>query len=133
MLRGFFGVDFYRQCLAEVYRILRPGGVFGLGEPMHLDVPVPADLAPVYTRGGGVGPAGWADCFTTIDETEALCQEVGFEILEADLAPDAWNWWTQFVQNDPHCKAGPEGEAKIILQDGGRWLSYGYVIARKPA
>lgn len=25
-----------------------------------------------------------------------------------------------------------KGEAKIIQQDGGRWLTYGYVIARKP-
>lgn len=133
MVRGFFGVDFYRGCLAEIYRVLRPGGVFGLGEPMHLDVPIPADLAPIYTQGVGVGPEGWANCFATMGETAALCREIGFEILEADTAPDAWNWWTQFVENDPHCKADPNGEVKIILQDGGRWLSYGYVIGRKPA
>jgi hypothetical protein len=57
---------------------------------------------------------------------------VGFQILEADYAPDAWNWWSQFAINDPHCLADPQGEARIIQQDGGRWLSYGYVIARKP-
>jgi cyclopropane fatty-acyl-phospholipid synthase-like methyltransferase len=132
MVRGLFGVDYYCECLAEIYRVLRPGGIFGLGEPMHRDVPIPPDLFPIYTKGGGVGPEGWADCFVTVEETAALCREVGFNILEADLAPDAWNWWMQFVQNDPHCKADPQGEAKIIRQDGGRWLSYGYVIAQKP-
>ncbi len=132
MVRGLFGVDYYRQCLAEIYRVLRPGGIFGLGEPMHLDVPIPADLSPIYTKGGGVGPEGWSKCFATVTETANLCQDEGFNILEADYAPDAWNWWNQFTLHDPHCQADPEGEARIIWQDGGRWLSYGYVIAHKP-
>lgn len=132
MVRGFFGVDYYRQCLAEIYRILRPGGIFGLGEPMHLDVPIPANLAPIYTKGGGAGPEGWAQCFATITETASLCREAGFTIHEAEYAPDAWKWWSEFASHDPHCKADADGEAKIIRQDGGRWLSYGYVIAQKP-
>ena len=132
MVRGLFGVGYYQKCLAEIYRILRPGGIFGLGEPMHQDIPLPADLSPIYTKGGGVGPQGWADCFATVAETVRLCRDAGFEVLEADHTPDAWNWWQEFVDHDPHCKADPDGEAKIICQDGGRWLSYGYVIARKP-
>ena len=133
MVRGLFGVDAYQQCLTEVYRLLRPGGVFGLGEPMHLDSPIPSDLLSIYTRGGGVGPEGWANCFATVAETANLCRTAGFQILEADYAPDAWSWWYQFSRNDPHCLANPQGEARIIQQDGGRWLSYGYVIAQKPA
>ena len=132
MIRGFFGENMYGQSLSEIYRILRPGGVFGLGEPMHLDVPIPADLAPIYTKGEGAGPEGWAKCFATINETVTACRASGFDILEADNAPDGWHWWDEFSRNDPHCKADPEGEAKIIQQDGGRWLTYGYVIARKP-
>lgn len=132
MVRGLFGVDMYRQCLAEIYRVLRPGGIFGLGEPMHRDVPIPADLLPIYTQGGGVGPEGWADCFATVAETANQCREAGFHIREAEYAPDAWSWWKDFTDHDPHCKADPQGEAKIIRRDGGRWLSYGYVIAQKP-
>jgi hypothetical protein len=99
---------------------------------MHHDVPIPADLVPIYTRGGGAGPEGWADCFASVAETIEVCRAAGFEVLEADHAPDAWDWWMEFVDNDPHCRADPEGEAKIIRQDGGRWLSYGYIIVQKP-
>ena len=132
MMRGLFGEEVYGQCLAEIFRILRPGGILGLGEPMHLDVPIPPDLAPIYGHGSGVGPEGWAKCFATVDETTDACRAAGFEILDAGNAPDGWRWWEEFSRNDPGCIADPEGEAKIIQQDGGRWLTYGYVIARKP-
>jgi len=132
MVRGIFGEKLYCQCLSEIIRVLRPGGIFGLGEPMHLNVPVPPDLAAVYMQGNGVGPEGWAKCFATIDETAAACRAVGFEVMEAGIAPDGWHWWEEFSRYDPYCIADPDGEAKIIQQDGGRWLTYGYVIARKP-
>lgn len=131
MVRGLFGVDYYQSCLAEIHRILRPGGIFGLGEPMHHPVPIPDDLILIYTKGGGVGPEGWADCFATVEETANLCRSAGFYILESDYAPDAWAWWQEFTDHDPHCRADPDGEALVIRQDGGRWLSYGYVIAQK--
>ena len=133
MVRGFFGEALYRQCLSEIFRILRPGGVFGLGEPMHLDVPIPPELAPVYTQGEGIGPEGWAKCFATVEETAEACRQTGFDVQEAGNAPDGWQWWDQFRRNDPYCTSNPEGEARIIQLDGGRWLTYGYVIARKPA
>ena len=132
MVRGLFGEDFYRQCLSEIFRVLRPGGIFGLGEPMHFNVPIPPDLALIYNQGKGAGPEGWAKCFATVEETSEACRASGFEILEADNAPDGWLWWEEFSRNDPFCRANPDGEARIIEQDGGRWLTYGYVIARKP-
>ena len=79
-----------------------------LGEQMRLDVPIPEDLAP----------EGWADCFGSVSETANLCCHAGFNILEAGHAPDAWNWWKEFTEHDPHCKADPQGEARIIRQDG---------------
>jgi hypothetical protein len=52
--------------------------------------------------------------------------------MEADYAPDALSWWQEYATYDPDCRAEPEGEARIIRLDGGRWLSFGYVIAEKP-
>lgn len=129
MIRGFEGQDAYLACLSEIYRVLKPGGVFGLGEPMHLGIDIPPDLVPLVT----VGPASWADCFVTVKETEAICREAGFEIVEADYAPDANLWWQEYVIYDPGSKEDPDGDPKEIEVDGGRWLSFGYVIARKPS
>ncbi|HIJ64602.1 MAG TPA: class I SAM-dependent methyltransferase [Candidatus Hydrogenedentes bacterium] len=133
MIRGSEGEARYRACLAEVCRVLRPGGLLGFGEPMHLDVEMPKDLAPVYTKGEGADIEGWAKCFAAIDETTEAFRSVGFEVLEADYAPDAQLWWEEYCQYTPGCKACPDGEeAQTIRSDGGRWLSFGYVIAQKP-
>jgi SAM-dependent methyltransferase len=127
MIRGMEGEEVYRKCLAEVYRVLKPDGVFGLGEPMHLDVDVPADLAPLVTQGS----APWADCFTTIGETKTACNSVGFEIVEAGYAPDACLWWEEYAEYDPGCQTDLDGDRRTIQVDNGRWLSFGYVVAKK--
>ena len=128
MIRGMKGEDVYRQCLAEIYRVLKPDGVFGLGEPMHLDVDIPADLVPLVTQ----GKEAWVDYFATIKETESACNSVGFEILETDYAPDARLWWEEYSEYDPYCKLDVDGELRAIQVDNGRWLSFGYVVAKKP-
>ena len=129
MIRGIDGEKAYRECLTEIYRVLKPGGVFGLGEPMHLDVEIPADLAPLVTQ----GDESWADCFATIRETEQACNSVGFEVIEADYAPDARLWWQEYAEYDPGCQEDLDGERHAIEVDGGRWMSFGYVVARKPS
>jgi cyclopropane fatty-acyl-phospholipid synthase-like methyltransferase len=129
MIRGIEGEEAYRQCLAEIYRVLQPGGVFGLGEPMHLGVDIPADLAPLVTQGS----EAWVDCFATIQETEAACNSVGFEIVEADYAPDARLWWEEYAEYDPFCQMDLDGDRRAIQVDNGRWLSLGYVVAKKPS
>lgn len=133
MFRGMHSQKKYLECLQEVFRILRPGGRFAYGEPMHIEGDIPADLAPIYTKGHGVGAEGWAKCFATVQETVDMFTSVGFEVLEAGEAPDAWLWWEEYCQYDPDFIADPNHpEARVIRQDGGRWLTYGYVIARKP-
>jgi len=129
MIRGLEGEAVYRACLDELYRVLRPGGVLALGEPVHYDVPLPEDLAAVMPP----GEASWAGCFSTLDAAREAVQSQGFEILEAGHCPDARVWWEEFGRYDPFCKADPDGEPRAIRVDGGRWLSFGYVIARKPA
>ena len=62
---GYGGEAKYRYCLWEVKRVLRPGGLFGYGDPMHLDVPIPEDLSPLI-------PVEWLHCFVTLDATPHL-------------------------------------------------------------
>jgi SAM-dependent methyltransferase len=129
MLRGIHGEAVYLASLREILRLLKPGGVFALAEPMHLDVPVPDDLAPRVAK----GPQAWTQFFTTIDNTRSLVADSGFEVLEAAYAPDARRWWEEYAAFDPFSRQDPQGEALTIRLDGGRWLSFGFVIARKPA
>ena len=51
---------------------------------------------------------------------------------EASLTGPDRRWWDELSTNDPYCRADPEGEARIIQQDAGRWLTYGYIVAGKP-
>ncbi len=129
MVRGLHGPEGYLDCLREIHRLLRPGGVFGLGEPMHLDVPLPADLEPYVSY----GDFPWKECFRDLRSTTDDVRKAGFVILESGYAPDAWDWWMEFARHDPFCKQDPEGDPRTLAVDNGRWTSFGYVIAQKTA
>ncbi|MDD2835038.1 MAG: methyltransferase domain-containing protein [Methanothrix sp.] len=127
MVRVSQGIEAYLKCLEEIYRVLKSGGIFGLGEPMHLDIKLPLDLEPYVSQ----GDYPWKECFRSIPETTQLVRSAGFEIIEADYAPDARQWWMAYAMHDPFCKQNPGEDPKTLEIDGGRWTSFGYVICRK--
>ena len=126
MIRGMSGYDAYLKALREVYRILQPGGIFGYGEPIHLDYQLSEDQAAMVK---GV----WGNCFGTLEETLQAFQEVGFRIRESGVPDDAGAWWTEYAQHDPFCRQQPQtDEAKAIAALNDTWLSFGFIIAMKP-
>ncbi|MEE2056586.1 SAM-dependent methyltransferase [Rhodococcus artemisiae] len=129
MIRAMEGEAGYLAALREIHRVLAPRGVFGLGEPMHLEVPLPDDLRPYVTR----GEFSWAECFSDLTSTVAHVAAAGFEIVHAEYAPDATEWWDEFARHDPFAKADPDGDPTTLRVDAGRWTSFGIVIARKPS
>jgi cyclopropane fatty-acyl-phospholipid synthase-like methyltransferase len=128
MLRVMNGEEGYIACLKEILRVLKPGGLFGLGEPMHLDVELPADLEPYVSQ----DEYPWKECFKDLQTTIDSVKKAGFAILEAQYVPDAWVWWMEYAQHDPFCKADPDGDPKTLEVDNGRWTSFGTILARKP-
>lgn len=125
MLRGMNGAIGYKEAVKEIYRVLKPGGIFGLGEPMHNDIEIPEEIYPYVTKGDM--PAPWTDCFATLQETIKIVESIGFKIIEADHAPDAQLWWEEYAKYDP----GAGEDALVIKKDKGRWTTLGYIIAKK--
>ncbi len=128
MVRAFNGETGYLACLTDILRVLRPGGVFGLAEPMHLDTPIPEDLLPHVSE-----KFGWRDCFRGLDHTVDSVATAGFETIESGHAPDAQSWWQEYASHDPFCKLKPDEDPRTLAIDAGRWVSFGYVVARRPA
>ena len=128
MIRGMQGDETYLASLKEVLRVLRPGSVFGLAEPMHRGGPPPADLEPIVSE----GPLPFKSFLASPEHTAEQFREAGFEILEAGHAPDARAWWEEFAVHDADCKRNPEGDPRMLAVDAGRWISVGYVIGRRP-
>ena len=127
MVRVSQGVEGYIKAIKEIYRLLKPGGFFGLGEPMHLNVPIPEDLEQHVSK----GEYPWKECFRSLKETTELVKSVGFTIVESDYAPDARKWWMDFAMHDPFSKKDPEGDMKTLEVDNGRWVNFGYIICKK--
>ena len=124
MVRGYQGMEAYIASLKDIHRILKKGGVFGLGEPMHFDVPVPDDLAPHVKNNM------WEECFATIEETEKAVRQAGFRILQSGYCAEADDWWREFSAYRPAYDDSPDDRI-VIDNNNNRWLSFGYVIAVK--
>jgi len=127
MIRNQSGDNAYFNALKEIYRILKPGGIFGLGEPMHLEVGLPNDLIPYVSQ----AEDPWKVCFSSLSKTKKIVLKAGFDIIDADYAPDAKLWWDEYAKYDPFCINNPEGDPLTLKMDQGRWVSFGYVIAKK--
>ena len=123
MLRGILDGETYRRCLQEAKRVLKPGGIMGIGEPMIKHISVPSDMEAHL-------PTEWRTCFTTIQKTCNDIELAGFSILDAGYAEDAQLWWNEYAMYNRFHSDEAEEKATIATNDD-RWLSYGYVIARK--
>ena len=128
MIRNIKGEEGYLEALQEILRIMKPGGIFGLAEPMHLETDLPEDLIPYVSQ--DLFP--WKECFKSISHTMVAVKNAGFEIIESGYTPDAQRWWNEFAEHDPYSKNDPEGDALTLKIDNGRWVSFGYIIAKKP-
>ncbi len=129
MIRGLQSEQAYADSVREVLRVLKPGGIFGLAEPMHQGNPPPPDLEPLVNE----GDMPFVRFLASPEATMRTFADAGFEIIDWGEIPDAREWWEEFAEYDSMCRAEPDSlDRRIVETDAGRWLTMGYVIARKP-
>jgi ubiquinone/menaquinone biosynthesis C-methylase UbiE len=122
LIRGMNGSDACNLALKEIYRILKKGGILGLGDPMHFDTPIPDDLSEYIKN------IQFDKCLITLEETKKEVINAGFTIIESNYCEDSNAWWKEYNINDPK---PDDDETKLIVNNNNRWLSFGYVIAKK--
>jgi ubiquinone/menaquinone biosynthesis C-methylase UbiE len=121
MLRFLIGIDGYPNALKEIYRILKKGGVLGIGEPMCRDIPIPNEIA-LYCQ-----QYSFDVCFATNEVTKTAVTEAGFKVLEHGYCDQASDWWREYAS----CDSNREYANAVELMLVSHWLSFGYVIAIK--
>jgi cyclopropane fatty-acyl-phospholipid synthase-like methyltransferase len=98
--------------LEQVKRVLVPGGCFGIGEAMSLDVPNPSHR------------------FDTLEQNRKLFEHHGFEIAQAKYFEQGFQWW---LDNFDRISKEDGEWVQRARADAGRSLSLGMVIGRKPS
>jgi len=125
----YFGAD--ESALAEVARVLRPGGRLGAVTPALRTEPVEVDSIPEHVR-SVVGdealqwhrPEWWAEHWTS---SGWLSEASG------GFAPEAWARWLAW-ERMVRARAGEHGDGRVVEmleRDGGRELGFAVVVGRR--
>jgi SAM-dependent methyltransferase len=111
--------EIYIEHLKEVYRLLKHGGVLGIGEPMCRDIQLSIELEALKNE----TDYNWV----VLDVTVNTIIKAGFTILDSGYCDDAAKWQNEYVSSHDD-----DDEEKVFIQsDKGQWASVGYVIAVK--
>jgi cyclopropane fatty-acyl-phospholipid synthase-like methyltransferase len=119
MIRSNGGEEAYISALSEIHRILKKGGVLGLGEPMCTKCIMTDEIAPhckLY---------GFDKGYSTCEKTVSSVEKAGFKIMEHGYFDEAERWW-----RDKLCMNSDYGKHINLMLNSG-WLSFGYVVAVK--
>lgn len=110
--------------ISECYRILKDEGMFGFAGPMVFQNETPEYM----TRGLNSMLAGK---LSTPALNALVISRDGFLIQSAEYITNAWDCWLEWLDNAPGELITDEFRHTAVL-DGGRWLSLGMVILKKP-
>jgi SAM-dependent methyltransferase len=110
-----------KRCLAEMHRVLKPGGWAVVSDWVWRRRPVPPEAVPrSWPASGG---------FVLLEEYAANLREAGFEVVLAQALPD--KVWDDYYR--PMLEAGIErDEPRTFYEQGGReYWAYAVFIGRK--
>jgi len=109
------------RCLAEMHRVLRPGGWAVVSDWVWRRTPIPPAAVPW----------SWKGDFILVEEYASHLRRAGFEVVLAQTLPD--RVWDDYYS--PMLAAGRETEElRTFYEGGGReYWGYGVFIGRKRA
>ena len=108
----------------ELHRVLNADGMIGIAGPMSL-----RNETPNYMQAGLAEYPGVI--LRTPAYTALTFSREGFHIVKAEYIPEAWDRWKEWLDAMPAGKV-PDAFRKAVIEDGGRWLSLGLILLRKP-
>ncbi len=108
----------------ELYRILKPAGRVVLAGPVSITNKTPGYMSEILKSSGKF-------IARTPAYSALLFGREGFHIISAEYVPDAWDMLTNWIVNNTD-DVVPESLRRAIIEDGGRWLSLGSIVLRKP-
>lgn len=112
--------------IQELYRVIKPNGALGFAGPASLDNTVPNHMKQVLQNLDNIRLR--TPAFTAIS-----CAQHGFHIKKAEYLPEAWDRLLEFTDTRSFQDVPAlQDFLKSIKEDGGRWLSLGIIILRKP-
>ncbi len=111
------------EAAKELYRVLGSDGTLGFAGPVSL-----GNTTPDYMRVAMAGFEGKA--LKTPAYTALMFSREGFHIAKAEYLGGAWDHWLRWL--DAPADSIPEKLREGIIEDGGRWLSMGLIVLKKP-
>jgi len=108
----------------EMHRVLSADGMIGIAGPMSL-----RNETPEYVQDGLAEYPGAR--LRTPAYTALTFSREGFHIVKAEYIPDAWDRWEKWLEDMP-VDMVPDAFRRAVIEDGGRWLSIGLILLRKP-
>ena len=108
----------------ELYRVVSADGIVGLAGPAAMTNAIPDYMRDALEELGGIK-------LRTPAYTALHFSHEGFHILNAEFLPEAWDHWMAWL-GSLQPEAISDKVRNAFLEDGGRWLSLGLIILRKP-
>jgi ubiquinone/menaquinone biosynthesis C-methylase UbiE len=112
------------QVIMEIYRVLKPDGMFGIAGPSAI-----VNKHPDYMKAALKHVEG-AMLKTPAYAALMFAQE-GFHIIVAEFFAESYEHWKEWLKNAPP-EAVPDDFRRAVIQDEGKWLALGLIVLRKP-
>ncbi|MFD1676246.1 class I SAM-dependent methyltransferase [Alicyclobacillus fodiniaquatilis] len=113
--------------LAEMVRVVKPGGRVGIAEPMCLPAPIPDEIAELDNQTGG----SFQRCFRTVAWNCNLFRQYQLKVIDSEYFSQARQWWLEYREKHLMSQTDHAPEQELILRDEGRWISLGMVVGEK--